>query len=740
MKKLVSLVLLSACLLQARSQDIKMPLARFRTGDSLAWSQPAYDDAGWATLRTSESWDLQGYDKYDGFGWYRIHVIIPSSLRDHSLWKDSLRILLNKIDDADEVFFNGTLIGKEGAFPQDGGGYQSAWDQVREYHLGTASGLINWDGDNLIAVRVYDGNGAGGLFGGLPSVSMIDLIDAVKMTVEFDSVNQQGKWVSPVKVVNNSNQPVSGNLRVRIVDTDSSLVWKDQVRQVTIDPDKVIIGQMDLPRDRRLEVQVAFTEMNTGKSVGIRKTVPYILTPDPSPQPRINGASVVGVRPGSPFLFKIPATGQKPLRYKVENLPAGLRLDPATGILTGTLRSKGDYRLTVSVRNQLGEARRSLLIRCGNQLALTPPMGWNSWNCWGLSVNTDRVKSSAQALIDQGLIEHGWTYINIDDGWEADSRGPAGQIIPNSKFPDMKALGDWLHGHGLKFGIYSSPGPRTCGGYLGSYQHEAQDAATYASWGIDYLKYDWCSYGEIHRESDTTLASYVKPYQVMSRALRAQKRDILYSLCQYGMKDVWKWGATVDGNCWRTTGDITDTWGSLSSIGFSQTRQYAYAGPGRWNDPDMMIVGQVGWGDHLHPTRLTPDEQYTHVSLWCLLSAPLLIGCDLSHLDAFTRSLLTNDEVLAVDQDPLGRQGRQVARSDSSQIWMKPMADGSFAIGLFNTASQYQSLTVNWASIGLPAGTYRVRDLWRQRDQGAFADSFTSRVAPHGVTLLLISK
>src|SRR5437868_29023 len=217
--------------------------------------------------------------------------------------------------------------------------------------------------------------------------------------------------------------------------------------------------------------------------------------------------------------------------------------------------------------------------------------------------------------------------MNIDDGWEADARNANGEIVANKKFPAMKKTGDWLHSNGLKFGIYSSPGPKTCGGYLGSYGHERQDANTYASWGIDYLKYDWCSYGDIHDKKDSSVESFKKPYEVMSNALRQQNRDIVYSLCQYGMMKVWQWGGAVNGNSWRTTDDITDTWQSMSNIGFEQNMIAGYSTPGRWNDPDMMVVGQLGWGDQLHPTRLTPDEQYTHVSLWCLLSAPLLIGC-----------------------------------------------------------------------------------------------------------------
>jgi hypothetical protein len=302
----------------------------------------------------------------------------------------------------------------------------------------------------------------------------------------------------------------------------------------------------------------------------------------------------------------------------------------------------------------------------------------------------------------------------------------------------MKALGDWLHAQGLKFGIYSSPGPLTCGGYLGSYEHEMQDATSYANWGIDYLKYDWCSYGDIYKKAgDTSLAAYMKPYRVMQHALKAQSRDIYYSLCQYGMHDVWKWAPEVDGNSWRTTGDITDTWESLSSIGFTQNKLYHYAMPGHWNDPDMLIAGQVGWGEDLRSTRLTPDEQYTHISLWCLLSAPLLIGCDISKMDDFTLNLLTNDEVLAIDQDPLGKQARQKIKKNNYQVWVKKLEDSSYAVGIFNLAKNYQVITVNWKDAGLKSNC-RARDLWQQKDLGSFKTSFTAKIPPHGVILLKV--
>ncbi|HVT86087.1 MAG TPA: putative Ig domain-containing protein [Chitinophagaceae bacterium] len=719
-------------------QRIDMPEARFKTGDNKNYSQQSFDDSKWQTLKTSEAWDEQGYKDYDGYGWYRIHVTIPSSLKSSSYWKDTLRINLAKIDDADEVYLNGKLIGKEGAFPSDPGGYVSKWSEPREYHLGTNDSLIRWDAENIIAVKVYDGGGLGGIYSGTPFITMMDLIDAIKLSFRDSRTGENDKLIVPVVLTNNILQSIPGLLKLWVTDSENGKIIKSEDRELIVTFDKNIVAELEVPKDKRYDIEAQFIEGNTKKSVSIHKVTPYILTPLPPSTPRINGATVFGVRPGSPFLFKIPATGQKPLFYSVQHLPAGLKVDSATGIITGKLLKAGTYKMNFVVKNSLGEASEEFTVKCGNLLSLTPPMGWNSWNCWGLSVSEDKVISSAQALINKGLIDHGWTYMNIDDGWEAEKRNDKGEIVPNSKFPDMKVLGNWLHDHGLKFGIYSSPGPRTCGGYLGSWQHEKQDATTYASWGIDYLKYDWCSYQSIAK-GDTSLAAYEKPYKVMQVALRSQKRDIHYSLCQYGMKKVWEWGDKVDGNCWRTTGDITDNWNSLSGIGFNQTVQYKYAKPGRWNDPDMLIVGMVGWGENLHQTGLTPDEQYTHISLWCLLSAPLLIGCDISKMDDFTVNLLTNDEVLALDQDPLGKQAYQAIKKDNYQVWMKDLGDGSKAIGIFNLEDSYQAISVSSADLGIDSRS-EVRDLWRQKNLGAFGFSFTTRVPPHGVTLIKVQK
>jgi alpha-galactosidase len=459
---------------------------------------------------------------------------------------------------------------------------------------------------------------------------------------------------------------------------------------------------------------------------------------NPTGKPSINGPRRVGSTPGRPFLFLIPATGEAPLTFSAKNLPAGLTLDAKTGIISGTLKSAGETTAQLTVSGPKGKSSRDLTIVGGeNALAQTPPMGWNSWNVWARAVDAEKVKAAADWMVKSGLASHGFQYINIDDTWEG-TRGANGEILTNEKFPDMKALADYVHSKGLKLGIYSSPGPKTCAQFEGSYQHETQDADSYAKWGIDYLKYDWCSYRQVAGQTPD-LDAMKKPYVVMRDALKQTNRDIVYSLCQYGMGNVWEWGDQVGGDAWRTTGDITDTWGSMAGIGFSQDGHEKFAGPGHWNDPDMLVVGRVGWGPNIHPTRLTPNEQITHITLWSLQSSPLLIGADMSAMDQFTVDVLSNDEVLAVNQDPLGKPAGRVARDGWSEVWARPLADGTMAVGLFNRGITAAPVTVKLPALGL-TGKQPVRDLWQQKDLAAASDTLTLTVPRHGAVLLKIGK
>jgi alpha-galactosidase len=470
-----------------------------------------------------------------------------------------------------------------------------------------------------------------------------------------------------------------------------------------------------------------------------------ILPPDP--HSAIHGARIIGSTPGFPFLFSISATGTAPLAFAAENLPDGLTLDGGTGIITGSLKQAGSTAVKLTVSGPGGTAHRVLTIVGGDhKLALTPPMGWNSWNVWGDTVDEGKVKDAANEMISAGLQAHGYQFVNIDEGWQckpndAHKRDAQGNIVSNSQFPDMKALSDFVHAKGLRIGIYSSPGPATCGGYEGSYGHEDQDAQTYAKWGFDYFKYDWCSYGGVAHANDS-VATMQLPYQKMRDALNKTNRDIVYSLCQYGMGDVWKWGAdpSVLANCWRTHGDIMDTWrggGGLWDIIQAEVGHDKYAGPGHWNDPDMLQVGIVGFGN-THPSGLTKDEQITHISMWCLLASPMLIGCDMTRLDPFTLAILTNDEALDIDQDPLGHEASLVHKDDNDgEVWARPLSDGTWAVGLLNGAMDEAKITVRWSDAGI-TGKQNVRDLWLHKDVGAYEDSYSVMVPSHGTVLLKI--
>ncbi len=713
--------------------------ARFKTGDEIAWKDPSFDDKDWETQKLGKVWQSQGHPKYHGYAWYRIHVTIPSSLKEKNVWKDSLRIFLAHVNDVDDTYLNGVKIGHIGSFPDEPGGYVSKWPAVREYNVAATNPAIYWDKDNVIAVRVYDHTGSGGIFMGQPYVDMLEKINGVHIELNNKDIvyHSRNEVQATVTLSNQYRTTVQGSFQYVIDDVALGKQVEEKTMSVQLSPLEKKKITIRLPHRPGIELRTLFKEIASGITLKQSIILPYILTPPVADKPRLNTPGVYGVQPSHPLLYKIPATGKSPLTYAVKNLPEGIQLDAQKGILTGSMAKAGDYPLQIVVKNALGKAEKTLILKVGTTIALTPQMGWNSWNCWGLSVSDAKVRSSAQALLDKGLVNHGWSYINVDDGWEAPKRAEDGSIVPNEKFPDMKALGNYLHNNGLKFGMYSSPGPQTCGGYLGSYQHEVQDAQTYVSWGVDYLKYDLCSYYSI-MPKERTLADHQKPYQIMRDALASQNRDILYSICQYGDKEVWKWGEAMNGNSWRTTEDITDTWESLYQIGFSQDKMATYAKPGHWNDPDMLIVGMVGWGENLHPTRLTPDEQYTHMSLWSLLSAPLLLGCDLAKLDPFTLNLLTNDEVIAIDQDVAGKQARLVTNADSIQVWVKELSDGKKAIGIFNLNKKFQTTTLNWQSAQLPASC-AVRDVWRQTNLGIKPNNLTVGIPAHGVFLCIVS-
>jgi alpha-galactosidase len=482
-----------------------------------------------------------------------------------------------------------------------------------------------------------------------------------------------------------------------------------------------------------------------------------ILTPKPGPQPRINGPLVYGCRPGNPFLYRIPCQGERPIRFSALKLPAGLILDPATGIISGKSPSVGEYTVTLKAENSKGKATRSFRIVAGETLALTPPMGWNSWYVHYNRVSDKIMRGAADAMISSGMADVGYQYVNIDDCWMnaektnkymSDStrigplRDDRGNILPNRHFPDMKAMCDYIHSKGLKAGIYTSPGPSTCCNMAASWQHEEQDAAQFSEWGFDFLKYDWCSYGRLAGK-EPPLAELKKPYAQMGEILKRQPRDIVYNLCQYGMGKVWEWGTEVGGHCWRTAGDLGFELDRFFAVALKNAEHGAWSGPGSWNDPDYIQIGWIGSQKNdsfsmQQPCLMSGDDQYSYMSLWCMMAAPLVFSGDMARLDDFTLNILCNPEIIDIDQDPLGKCGTVLYRPNDCFLMVKELHDGSKAVGFFNHGKEKRDLTVEWSELNI-SGQPSVRDLWRQKDLGVFPGNFRTTVNPQGVVMIRVS-
>jgi len=472
-----------------------------------------------------------------------------------------------------------------------------------------------------------------------------------------------------------------------------------------------------------------------------------ILTPKPGVQPQINGPKVYGARPGRPFIYRIPCTGVRPIHFTATGLPKGLQLDAGTGIITGRVpEDRGQWTITLGAKNEHGTSARPFKLVVGDTLALTPPMGWNSWYIHSSHVTEENMRNAADVMVASGMADYGYQYVNIDDCWmkkkgDEPYRDERGAILPNAKFPDIKGMVDYIHGKGLKAGLYTGPGPWTCAGYVASYEHERIDAEKFAEWGFDFLKHDWCSYTQVAGGKDPEHLQ--RPYKLMGDILKTLPRDIVYNLCQYGMGNVWTWGAEVGGHCWRTTGDLGLERGDLLpgfyQIGLSNARHYEYAGPGRWNDPDYILIGYVGnarsQNEPGQPTRLTPNEQYSYMSLWCLMAAPLFFSGDMRLMDDFTLNILCNAEAIEVNQDPLGRQAKPLIQNEETLILAKPMEDGSLAVGLFNLAEFPRNIRVDSSLLGIQ-GPQRIRDLWRQKDLDGVRNRIEMAVPRHGTMLL----
>lgn len=495
------------------------------------------------------------------------------------------------------------------------------------------------------------------------------------------------------------------------------------------------------------------------------------LTPEPSAAPSINGARVFGARPGSGVLFQVPVSGERPMRITASGLPAGLKMD-TRGLITGKASAgKGAYKVKLQAVNRHGKDAAEWVLKVGDDLSLTPPMGWSSWYSYSEAVGQENVLKTARLFVERGLVHHGWTYINIDDCWQGERGGRSFAIQPNKRFPDMKAMCKAIHGMGLKVGIYSTPWMGTYAGFMGGSAPNAKadyaglaipekdrkqkyqlfgsypgvhrqkvdrvgpvwlfdrDAKQWAEWGFDYVKVDW-------QPNDVPTTERIR------KALDESGRNMVLSLSNAAPYENME-GLGKLAQLWRTTGDIEDHWGSVSSIGFSQERWQKHMRPGHWNDPDILQIGKLGKPNRPNTTfvqtRLTPDEQYTHVTLWCLLSAPLIISCDLEDIDSFTMGLLTNDEVIAVDQDMAARPARKAWHHGNFQVWTKELQDGSTAAGFFNTGTEKGVLKVNLQDLGL-SGVYEVRDLWKRADQGTAQGEIAVELNGHGAAMFRLSR
>ena len=488
----------------------------------------------------------------------------------------------------------------------------------------------------------------------------------------------------------------------------------------------------------------------------------HIITPAPGPQPRFNGASIFGVRPGSPILYTLAVAGQRPMTFTAENLPAGACFDAERGLITGVIAKPGRYLVKLRAKNAAGQAERDLKLVVGDTFSLTPPMGCNTWGGLGPFVSEKAVRASAEAMVRLGLINHGYCYINIDDGWQGQRGGAFNGIQPNEKFGDMKKFCDDLHAMGLKVGNYSTPWRTSYAGFVGgssdsadgtwaklppgakkgwthgTHRFEINDARQAAAWGIDYFKYDW------HIDS-------VDLARTMGDALRSQQRDIVFELSNTApFNDAAAY--TDIGTMTRTDGDLVDVWVKtqldagkqkwalgVRDLWQAHRKWQPYNRPGHWNMPCPLRVGLLGGWDNkpMRPSRLTIDEQFSHISLWCLWSAPMIIGAPIDKLDPFTLSLLTNDEVLDINQDPLGLQAQDID-VPGGEVLVKKLANGAVAVGLFNTGEASASIAVTWEQAGVTGGQ-QVRDLWRQKDLGVFNGGFTATIPPHGVVLVKLT-
>ncbi|MBK8658474.1 MAG: putative Ig domain-containing protein [Bacteroidetes bacterium] len=460
--------------------------------------------------------------------------------------------------------------------------------------------------------------------------------------------------------------------------------------------------------------------------------------------PVFHGPTVTGNFPGTEFLFTVPATGQRPITFSALQLPTGLSVDATTGIIRGVVHEKGTYTATITASNALGKSEEVLKIEIGDKLCLTPAMGWNSWNVFTNTLDEKLVMEIADAMVSSGMRDVGYQYINMDDYWHDSTRATDGSPVANpKKFPHgIKWLSDYVHARGLKLGVYSDAGDKTCGKCFGGFQHEEIDAKVYADWGVDLLKYDFCF---VPWKKSEAIARYKK----MGEALKGSGRSVVYSICNWGLFKPWEWGPEVGGNYWRTTPDIFDLWRggipfmmSTMRIIKRQNKILEYGTPGHWNDPDMLIVGNYGKGKATGRNGMfkgmTDTEYQSHMSLWAIMNAPLLSSCDLRNMNEATKNILLNTEILAINQDEAGKPVQLVNKKNGIWLYKKVLQDGSCAVAVFNTSKKEKKFELTATSLQLNAAG-NVRDVWKHSDLGMLNKQILLTVQGHETIVLKIS-
>lgn len=463
-------------------------------------------------------------------------------------------------------------------------------------------------------------------------------------------------------------------------------------------------------------------------------------------KPRINAPHIVGNYPSTPFLFYIPTSGQRPVTWSAINLPEGLTLNSETGIISGNVKQAGVYNVKLTAKNKLGTTVQDLTISIGDDLALTPPMGWNSWNTFGRNLTEALVIETADAMVKNGMRDLGYTYINIDDFWQLTDRGADGHIqINREKFPNgIKYVADYLHARGFKLGIYSDAAEKTCGGVCGSYGYEEVDAKDFAAWGVDFLKYDYCG---APQQKEVAL----ERYSAMGKALRNTDRSIFYSICEWGINQPWLWAKSVGGHSWRTTLDIRDRWfvevynnesNAVLNIIEMSAELYPYAGPGGWNDPDMLIVGISGKSQSINHGDVKEgctDEQYrSHMSMWAMMAAPLLCGNDVRNMSAVTLETLTNPEIIAINQDVLGKQAQRKVKTEEFEIWEKELSDGSKAVACLNKTGNPVDLKLGKDGVLVFDINTKFRDVWMHKNLGKKPNGLDVHLVPYECKVYIV--